>query len=203
MNPHDAISDDGERVECACGRLFEGPKAREQHATHFHIERARAALRGEREETVKLKVSAYWPDEVEIVRASWAAAGLHLIVACLEPKHRETGVPRQVLIDTYGATHEVIEECRQLDLLWEASPGCVVANPVVGDLRYSEVGRPHIPVDVRREVMDRDGHRCLDCGSTKHLSLDHIVPFSHGGPDTVENLRVLCRPCNSRRGNRV
>lgn len=48
MNPHDAISDDPERVECACGRVFEGPKAREDHAVHFNIERARAALRGDK-----------------------------------------------------------------------------------------------------------------------------------------------------------
>lgn len=44
MGPHDAISDDATRVECNCGRVFEGPKARDDHAVHFHIERARAAL---------------------------------------------------------------------------------------------------------------------------------------------------------------
>jgi hypothetical protein len=152
---------------------------------------------------VKLRFDAYWPDEPEIIRAGWDGAGLHLIVACLEPKHRDTGVPRSLLIQHYGATDELIDRCRAADLLWEASPGCVVANPVVGDLRYSEIGRPHIPVEVRREVMERDGHRCLECGATDQLSLDHIVPYSHGGPDTVENLRVLCRPCNSRKGNRV
>lgn len=64
-------------------------------------------------------------------------------------------------------------------------------------------GRQWVPLDVRREVLERDGHRCVECGATETLSLDHIVPYSHGGPDTVENLRVLCRPCNSRKGNRV
>jgi hypothetical protein len=49
MNPHDAISDDPERVECACGLIYQGPKARDRHATHFYIEMARAALRGDKE----------------------------------------------------------------------------------------------------------------------------------------------------------
>ncbi len=39
--------------------------------------------------------------------------------------------------------------------------------------------------------------------STGDLSLDHIYPWSLGGPDTVENLRVLCRSCNSRKGANV
>ncbi len=42
--------------------------------------------------------------------------------------------------------------------------------------------------------MDRaSGRRC----SSKHLQeLDHIKPFSHGGENTEENLRVLCSAHN-------
>ncbi len=31
-----------------------------------------------------------------------------------------------------------------------------------------------------------------NCGSTHRLELDHLVPVAHGGPSTVENLRVVC-----------
>ena len=65
-----------------------------------------------------------------------------------------------------------------------------VANPV----------RPTIPQATRRFVYERDGHQCVTCGSIEDLTLDHIIPYSVGGPDTTENLRTLCRPCNSRRG---
>lgn len=34
------------------------------------------------------------------------------------------------------------------------------------------------------------------------LSLDHIIPVSRNGRDREENLRTLCRPCNSKKGNR-
>jgi hypothetical protein len=60
-----------------------------------------------------------------------------------------------------------------------------------------------IPDAVRSNVMRRDRSRCLECGAVDRLSLDHIVPWSLGGPDTEDNLRVLCQPCNSRKGNRV
>lgn len=60
--------------------------------------------------------------------------------------------------------------------------------------------RPHIPLDVRRAVYERDGFACVFCGAFEPLSLDHIQPFSKGGADTVDNLRTLCLPCNIERG---
>lgn len=63
--------------------------------------------------------------------------------------------------------------------------------------------RPHIPAEIRRAVFERDGNACLECSATDDLTLDHIHPWSLGGPDTVENLRVLCRSCNSSKGARV
>ncbi|MFF1660833.1 HNH endonuclease [Streptomyces sp. NPDC055898] len=43
---------------------------------------------------------------------------------------------------------------------------------------------------------------CSFCGSTKDLTGDHVLPVSMGG--TIEDgIRVLCRSCNSRRGNRT
>lgn len=65
------------------------------------------------------------------------------------------------------------------------------------------LGRPAIPRKVRDQVFARDNNACVECRSVNNLSLDHIYPWSLGGPDTVENLRVLCRPCNSRKGAKV
>lgn len=63
--------------------------------------------------------------------------------------------------------------------------------------------RAKIPDVLRLEVYARDGFACLHCGTTERLSLDHIYPWSLGGPDTLENLQTLCRPCNSRKGAKV
>lgn len=68
----------------------------------------------------------------------------------------------------------------------------------------------YIPVTVRRAVIARDGHVCGICGGTcttptdngpRGLTLDHLIPVSRGGSGTLENLRVACRSCNSRRQN--
>lgn len=69
--------------------------------------------------------------------------------------------------------------------------------------RGTPIQRRQIPLHVRAEVMERDGYACVECGSTESLSLDHIWPYSRGGMDTLENLRVLCRSHNSRKGARV
>lgn len=63
--------------------------------------------------------------------------------------------------------------------------------------------RPRIPQWLRDLVFERDEYRCVLCGATEDLALDHIHPWSRGGPDSEENLRVLCRSCNSSKGARV
>lgn len=66
--------------------------------------------------------------------------------------------------------------------------------------RPKQVGRPRIPTATRVAVFSRDNHACVICGEIEGLSIDHIHPFSLGGGDHIDNLRTLCRPCNSRRG---
>lgn len=63
--------------------------------------------------------------------------------------------------------------------------------------------RAPIPAELRAFVYARDAYRCVHCGSSEDLSLDHIHPWSKGGPDTAENLQTLCRSCNSRKGAKV
>lgn len=60
------------------------------------------------------------------------------------------------------------------------------------------------PIDpaLREFIYARDGYRCLECGTPDDLSLDHIIPWSIGGPDTEDNLQTLCRPHNSSKGAR-
>lgn len=56
-----------------------------------------------------------------------------------------------------------------------------------------------ITQSIRKSVMDRDDNQCVRCGSSEDLTLDHILPQSLGGPHIEENLRVMCRKCNSAR----
>lgn len=63
--------------------------------------------------------------------------------------------------------------------------------------------REAIPRAVQREVWQRDGGRCVECGTREKLCFDHIVPFSRGGSNTVRNLQLLCERCNLSKGNRI
>ena len=59
--------------------------------------------------------------------------------------------------------------------------------------------KERIAQKLRWEVFRRDGFRC-ECGSQADLTVDHIRPESRGGRATLDNLRTLCRPCNSSKG---
>lgn len=69
--------------------------------------------------------------------------------------------------------------------------------------RKLKAARGLISKSKRRNVYERDGYRCVRCGATDDLSLDHIVPVSRGGKNDYENLQTMCRPCNVRKGNRL
>ena len=53
----------------------------------------------------------------------------------------------------------------------------------------------------RENIKARDGHKCVYCGSTENLTVDHVRPKSKGGTDTADNLVTACRPCNQAKGS--
>jgi HNH endonuclease len=61
----------------------------------------------------------------------------------------------------------------------------------------------HIPESIKKIVWDRDGGKCVLCGSTNYLEFDHDIPFSLGGSNRTENIRVLCRSCNRKKSDNI
>ena len=72
-----------------------------------------------------------------------------------------------------------------------------------GELFGDKTKRPRIPKEVVDAVWRKDGGRCVYCGSTENIQLDHIIPFSKGGATTVENLQLLCQKCNIEKSNKI
>lgn len=65
----------------------------------------------------------------------------------------------------------------------------------------------HIPDDVRREVLRRDGYRCRECNwshdewnpsDPRHLELHHVKHHARGGENVKENLSALCTVCHDK-----
>jgi 5-methylcytosine-specific restriction endonuclease McrA len=86
---------------------------------------------------------------------------------------------------------------------WEVrSPSVVLQVPE--HIRLTS-GNPErqwkVPPVNRREVFRRDHHACQYCGSTKRLTLDHVIPRSKGGTHTWDNVVAACETCNSTKGD--
>ena len=58
----------------------------------------------------------------------------------------------------------------------------------------------YIPKSVRQRVLIRDNYRCVKCSSQKDLQFDHIVAVANGGSNEEDNVQLLCKICNLRKG---
>lgn len=92
-------------------------------------------------------------------------------------------------------------------------------SEVLSDVETEAASRPHrwpvirtgertpIPWMLRLSVLLRDGFACKTCDwaneNGEGMELDHMVPWSAGGPDDSDNLRTLCARCNGNRSNWV
>ena len=60
--------------------------------------------------------------------------------------------------------------------------------------------------DAKKYLSDKFGNNCWGCMDEpivqiKHLQIDHIIPEADGGPDTIDNLALLCGSCNNKKGS--
>lgn len=77
------------------------------------------------------------------------------------------------------------------------------AGPSIIRLRRY-ISLPYKKVSLNRQnIYKRDGHRCVYCGSSTDLTIDHVQPRARGGGDSWENLVTACNRCNSNKGNRT
>ena len=75
-------------------------------------------------------------------------------------------------------------------------------------LGKAQFARPSISARVRRQVLDKDGHRCIVCGvgageeypgepgTNARLTLGHFQAGALAGMPPVDNLRTECSRCN-------
>ena len=62
--------------------------------------------------------------------------------------------------------------------------------------RHHHINR-RVQARFRRQVLDRDGWRCVRCGKASRLEAHHITPIEHGGsPSDLDNGETLCIGCH-------
>jgi 5-methylcytosine-specific restriction endonuclease McrA len=103
----------------------------------------------------------------------------------------------------------VTDKAEPLDFAIEAgwlvhSPSLVLHVPKHIRLKIASGERTwKIPPVNRREVLKRDHYTCQYCGSSKHLTLDHVIPRSRCGSHTWDNVVTACERCNSKKGDKT
>lgn len=133
--------------------------------------------------------------EVLLIGGVWAGKGGTYVVVFPEFGEHEGDV--HVLHPT---TEEFQALIRQSDLVETE----VLAKAKDGKL-YKAVARKcqrTVEQGVSWNVFRRDGYQCRYCGANEvPLTVDHLVLWEEGGPQTEENLVAACRKCNKTRGN--
>ena len=104
----------------------------------------------------------------------------------------------------------IAEECPWMWRIGDGNGGAVLNEvkaayarrgfDITSDTNGVEGKRKSIPIKLRAEVFRRDNHTCLKCGAEDGLSIDHILPVSRGGQNTIDNLQTLCMPYNISKG---
>ncbi|MGI0495574.1 HNH endonuclease [Alkalinema pantanalense CENA528] len=70
------------------------------------------------------------------------------------------------------------------------------------------MARAKIPQQIKQQVSERAGGCCEYCRSQRKFSpssfeIEHIIPISRGGDDSLENLALACGQCNNHKSNKV
>jgi 5-methylcytosine-specific restriction endonuclease McrA len=57
--------------------------------------------------------------------------------------------------------------------------------------------------EIRNAVFEKYGKKCLCCGSTENLTIDHVIPVSKEGINDISNYQPLCKSCNSKKHDKI
>ena len=72
-----------------------------------------------------------------------------------------------------------------------------------------EYQRKLMTKSLRMIIKERDNYTCQKCGISVYqephllLEIDHIIPISHNGKTTMDNLQTLCWKCNRQKSNKL
>ena len=67
-----------------------------------------------------------------------------------------------------------------------------------------ERSRPKFTSDEKETLYRKQSGICTGCKkqfAMQNMTVDHKIPFSHGGGERLSNLQLLCGYCNSLKGN--
>jgi 5-methylcytosine-specific restriction endonuclease McrA len=130
---------------------------------------------------------------------NWLSDGVGLVRD--QVKKAEGAKPDQRLFADYlltvqGDTDSLPARKRRADLL----------RQLLGGLFERKDSQRGFTQEQRRLIWHSEEKRnCKQCGvplSWSNFTIDHVKPHSHGGKTVLSNAALMCRRCNSRKGNK-
>lgn len=129
------------------------------------------------------------------------------------------GCEAQALTNTYELVR--IRVKGGVAIVYRKECGKQTWNPLAIRLREAMVGGGGFPADLRlvertdynpnkrqrsvihQTLIKRDGEGCFFCFEEKpdDMTIEHLVPRAHGGPDHLSNKFRACCPCNMKAGH--
>ena len=104
-----------------------------------------------------------------------------------------------------GFDQLTVDQVEELIRLCESKLEAEAAKRGDSYWKHRATDREPISGSIRYEVLKRANQRCECCGVSildKPIDVDHIVPRSLGGANSINNYQALCYECNTNKGNR-
>jgi 5-methylcytosine-specific restriction endonuclease McrA len=81
----------------------------------------------------------------------------------------------------------------------------IISEKVIRLVEYVRLplSKMRISKPSRAMIYARDQNKCQYCGSTRRLTIDHVLPKSRGGDDSWSNMVVACSACNTKKGDKL
>jgi len=75
-------------------------------------------------------------------------------------------------------------------------------SPISISICRKQLPRENISKELRERIFKKYNYVCFNCGSTERLQIDHIKSVKEGGDIEEDNLQILCKICNLKKGFR-
>lgn len=144
------------------------------------------------------------PDKVKAYFDKWYAANPEKAAAI--SKRWKTNNPEafRALTDAWRKANP--EKCRQSVKEWAArNPERAIevrsASKQNRRAKVALTGGAFSGADIAKLKLIQNS-LCAGCGKQTKLTVDHIMPIYLGGSSNIENLQLLCMPCNRSKGRK-
>lgn len=115
----------------------------------------------------------------------------------------ENNLKEQIKFEILAKEEQKKEKRRKEELKKEVLKELQQEGLIFNDSFDNNNKREPISQETQDRVWNRDGGKCVKCGSAEKLEFDHIIPFSKGGANTYRNLQLLCEKCNRTKSNKI